>query len=130
MQELLPSLWDFAQSIEIEEALVLTEKELKKLNRYQLLELLIMQTDRADKLQSKLQSVEKQLNEQELKMTTFGSIAEASLQLGGVFQAAQKAADIYIDAAKKQAEEIEKAAHKKAAEILLQAQNHCNKGER
>ena len=108
----------------------MTEKELKKLNRYQLLELLIMQTDRADKLQSKLESVEKQLNEQELKMTTFGSIAEASLQLGGVFQAAQKAADIYIDAAKKQAEEIEKAAHKKAAEILLQAQNHCNKGER
>ena len=108
----------------------MTEKELKKLNRYQLLELLIMQTDRADKLQSKLESVEKELNEQELKMATFGSIAEASLQLGGVFQAAQKAADIYIDAAKKHAEEIEEAAHKKAAEILLQAQTHCIKGER
>jgi len=99
----------------------LTEKELKKLNRYQLLELLIVQTERADKLQTKLEEAEKQLNEKDLKMTSLGSIAEASLQLEGVFQAAQAAADLYIDAAKKKAEEIEYAAHKKAAEILSQA---------
>jgi len=99
----------------------LTEKELKKLNRYQLLELLIVQTERADMLQTKLEEAEKQLNEKELKMTSLGSIAEASLQLEGVFQAAQAAADLYIDAAKKKAEEIEYAAHKKAAEILSQA---------
>ena len=99
----------------------MTEKDLKKLNRYQLLELLIIQTERADKLQTKLEEAEKQLNEKDLKMTSLGSIAEASLQLGGVFQAAQAAADLYIDAAKKKAEEIEYAAHKKAAEILSQA---------
>ena len=109
----------------------MTEKELKKLNRYQLLELLIVQTERADKLQSKLEKVKKQHSEQDLQMTTLGSIAEASLQVSGVFQAAQKAADVYIDAAKKTAEEIEKAAHKKAAEILIQAQAQANriKGE-
>ena len=65
----------------------------------------------------------------DLKMASLGSIAEASLQLGGVFQAAQAAADLYIDAAKKKAEEIEEAAHKKAAEILAQAQAHRIKGE-
>ena len=110
----------------------MTEKDLKKLNRYQLLELLIVQTDRADKLQAKLDIAEKQLANQELQISSLGSIAEASLQLKGVFQAAQDAADMYIDAAKKRAEEIEDAAHKKAAEILVQAQAQARriKGER
>ena len=84
----------------------LTQKELKKLNRYQLLELLIMQTERADKLQAKLEAAQEQLREQELQLSSLGSIAEASLQLKGVFQAAQDAADMYIAAAKKQAESI------------------------
>ena len=100
----------------------MTEKDLRKLNRYQLLELLIVQTERAEKLQVKLEDAEEKLKDRELKMTSLGSMAEASLQLSGVFQAAQAAADQYIDAAKKKAEEIEEAAHKKAAEILMQAQ--------
>jgi hypothetical protein len=37
----------------------LTEKELKKLNRYQLLELLIIQTERADSLQAQVEELEK-----------------------------------------------------------------------
>ena len=111
--------------------LLLTEKDLKKLNRYQLLEMLIVQTDRADKLQAKLDIAEKQLENQELQSSSLGSIAEASLQLKGVFQAAQDAADMYIDAAKKHAQEIEDAAHKKAAGILVQAQAQARriKGE-
>ena len=107
----------------------MTEKDLKKLNRYQLLELLIVQTDRADKLQAKLDAAEKQLANQELQFSSLGSIAEASLQLKGVFQAAQDAADMYIAAAKKRADEIEEAAHKKAAEVLIQAQARRIKGE-
>ena len=109
----------------------MTEKDLKKLNRYQLFELLIVQTDRADKLQAKLDATENQLANQELQISSLGSIAEASLQLKGVFQAAQDAADMYIDAAKMRADEIEEAAHKKAAEILVQAQEQARriKGE-
>lgn len=112
----------------------MTEKDLRKLNRYQLLELLVMQTERADKLQIRLEEAQKQLqdrNDQNLKISSLGSIAEASLQLQGVFQAAQGAADMYIAAAKKHAEEIEEAAHKKAAEILIQAQAQARriKGE-
>lgn len=109
----------------------MTEKDIKKLNRYQLLELLIMQTEKADKLQAKLDAAEAELNDRELKISSLGSIAEASLQLQGVFQAAQDAADMYIEAAKKRAEEIEEAAHVKAAEILSQAQAQARriKGE-
>ena len=100
----------------------MTEKDLRKLNRYQLLELLIVQTGRADKLQAKLDETEKQLTEQDLKLTALGSIAEAALQLNGVFQSAQAAADQYIDAAKKKAAEIEADARKEADVIIAQAQ--------
>ena len=100
---------------------LLTEKDLKKLNRYQLLELLIAQTERADKLEVLLENARQQLSEQEIKLSSLGSIAEASLQVSGVFQAAQEAADMYINTAKKRAEEIEENARKKGAEILIQA---------
>ncbi len=99
----------------------MTEKELKKLNRYQLLELLIIQTERADKLQKALEEAEQKLNHQEIGISTLGSIAEASLQLKGVFDAAQEAADMYIHGAKERAEAIEEEAHKKGAAIIVQA---------
>ena len=107
----------------------LTEKDLKKMNRYQLLELLIIQTERADKLQARLEIAEKQLSDQEIKLSSLGSIAEASLHLNGVFQAAQEAADMYLSAAKRQAAEIEDSAHKKAAAILLQAQAQARRAK-
>ncbi|MBE6960556.1 MAG: DNA repair protein [Ruminococcaceae bacterium] len=99
----------------------MTEKELKKMNRYQLLELLILQTERADKLQARLDETKSQLNNLDIQISSLGSIAEASLQLCGVFQTAQDAADMYINAAKKRAEEIEEEAHKKGAAIIVQA---------
>ena len=111
---------------------ILQEKDLKKLNRYQLLELLIAQTERADKLQAKLDAAETQLTNKELQISSLGSIAEASLQLKGVFQAAQDAADMYIAAAKKHAEEIEEEARKSAAQLLVKAQKQARwiKGEK
>ena len=84
----------------------MTEKELKKMNRYQLLSLLIAQTKRADELEEKLAEAERKLNDRELSFASLGSLAEASLQVSGVFVAAQEAADLYLAAAKKQAEEI------------------------
>ena len=84
----------------------MTEKDLKKLNRYQLLELLIIQTERSDELQKKLDEAERMLNERNLSMSSLGSVAEASLQLSGIFKAAQDAADIYLEEAKKRADAI------------------------
>ena len=82
----------------------MTEKELKKLNRYQLLELLMMQTERADRLQEKLEETERLLNEKTIRISELGSIAEAALQLNKVFEAAQNAADQYRNEAVERAE--------------------------
>ncbi len=90
------------------------EKQMRKLSRYQLLELLIMQTERADALEKQVAELEERLNEKEIRISALGSIAEASLQLSGVFEAAQKAANIYLDNAMRKADEIEAAAKKRA----------------
>ena len=108
-----------------QEVLHMTEKKLKKLNRYQLLELLLIQTERADKLQAQLDEAEKKLNDKEVKISTLGSVADASLQLSGVFEAAQDAAEIYISSAKKQAEEIEAEAIRNAEIIESNARKQA-----
>ena len=110
----------------------MTEKDLKKLNRYQLLEMLIIQTERADDLQRQLEQAQEQLNSREVQMTVIGSIAEASLQLSGVFDAAQTAADMYLNAAKDRAAAMEaeaaatlELARHQAQEILRTAQQNA-----
>lgn len=101
----------------------MTEKELRKLNRYQLLELLVMQTERSDKLQQKVEELEARLEERDLNLAKLGSVAEAAVQVSGVFEAAQKAADLYLDAVKKQSDEILAHARHKAATIIIQAES-------
>ena len=101
----------------------MTEKELKKLNRYQLLEMLIIQTERANDLQKKLEAAEEKLASRDVQMTVLGSIAEASLQLGGVFEAAQNAADIYLNAARERAAALEADAAHRAEQLLQEAED-------
>ena len=94
----------------------MTEKELKKLTRYQLLELLIIQTERADKLQQQLEKAQSQLNEQEIQMTVLGSIAEA--------------ADLYLEAAQKKAEQLIHEAEAKARELTQEPEPDPERAEK
>ncbi|MBE7066479.1 MAG: DNA repair protein [Ruminococcaceae bacterium] len=73
------------------------KNELQKLNRKQLLELLLKQTQRADELERRLEETEKKLQERLLKESQAGSIAEAALKVNCVFEAAQAAADQYLE---------------------------------
>jgi len=79
----------------------MTEKDLKKLNRKQVLELLLRQTERADLLEAKLEEAENKLCDRALAEAEAGSLAEASLRLNGVFEAAEAAASQYLENVKK-----------------------------
>lgn len=74
----------------------MTDRELKKLSRAELLEILLMQGKTVDELRDQVAQLEKQLEEKELRLANAGSIAEAALQLEGVFEAAQRSADVYL----------------------------------
>lgn len=79
----------------------MTDKELKKLTRAQLLELLLDQSREIDRLQAALDEANRQLAQRELALAKCGSIAEASLAITETFARAQEAADLYLDAAKR-----------------------------
>lgn len=74
----------------------MTDKELRKLSRAELLELLIAQMKENDKLRRKLDAAGEQIRNRELKLEEAGSIAEAALQLNGVFEAADAAVSQYL----------------------------------
>lgn len=105
----------------------MTEKELKKLNRYQLLELIIMQTEQIQELEVQLKQAQAQIDAQEIRIAEAGSIAEASLQLSGIFEAAQAAADIYLENVRKQttdADIIRENARLDAARMTQEAEQY------
>ena len=81
----------------------MTDKELSRLKRVDLLELLIVQSRENDRLRSELEEARRQLEAKELVMQRAGSIAEAALELNKVFEAAQAAADQYVLSVKAQA---------------------------
>lgn len=100
----------------------MTEKELRKLSRYQLLDLLVIQTERADELQKKVDELENELTLHEFNMSQLGSLAEAYLKVSGVIEAAQESADMYLRAAQKQADLILSHARRQAASIIVKAE--------
>jgi len=100
----------------------LTEKELRKLSRFQLLELLIMQMEQNEKIQQELDALKSEQLIETAKISELGSVAEASLYISGIFKDAQKAADMYVYEAKKRAEEIIKEAENRAEEMNLKAE--------
>ncbi len=75
----------------------MTDKELKKLSRYELLEMLLEQSKEVQRLKEELKKANALLEERQILIHNAGSIAEASLKLNGVFEAAQKAADQYLE---------------------------------
>lgn len=70
-------------------------KDLRKLNKTELLELLIEQGRENLALRERLEKAEAELAERRVAIAESGSIAEAALKLSGVFEAAQKAIDLY-----------------------------------
>ena len=84
-----------------------TDQELKKLRRSDLLELLIAQEKENERLRSQVEQLEKRLADRAIDLEQAGSIAEAALRLNGVFQAAQAAADQYLENIRRLSEEPE-----------------------
>ena len=75
----------------------MTDKELRRLSRSDLLELLISQTEENQALKTRVAQLEDQLNDRRIAVAEAGSIAEASLKLNGVFAAAEEAARQYLE---------------------------------
>lgn len=83
------------------------DKELRKLSRIELLQMLLEQSKENERLRQQVAKLREQLKSKEIEITDAGSIAEAALQLNGVFEAAQRAADQYLENVRRMTEETE-----------------------
>lgn len=89
---------------ESEPLALLSSKELRKLKRTELLELMLMQSKEKDALKQEIEEknleirqLKKQLDTKKIDLQKAGTIAEASFQMNGVLESAEKAAQQYLE---------------------------------
>jgi hypothetical protein len=121
----------------------MTEKELQKLKRVELVELLLRQVEENQRLKDRIYDLEDELNEakdklddRQIILRKAGSIAKASLELNGVFEAAQKAADDYLNSImaiyndqKDKAEKADATYKRRGEQLLQETQERCRQME-
>ena len=102
----------------------MTDKEIRNLSRADLLEMLIQLSRDNEDLQAQIEALKAQLDDREIKIEKAGSIAEAALQINGVFAAAEAAAAQYLENLEKYADfsdKMQKEAEQKANKIVEDA---------
>ena len=82
----------------------MTDKELRKLSRAELLEMLIQQIERNEELEAELKKAKTELRNRAITIENAGSLAEAALQINGVFEAADRAEKQYLRNVQRMAE--------------------------
>lgn len=75
----------------------MTDREVRKLSRTDLLKLLIEQTEENERLTARLSKLEQELSRRTIVMENSGSIAEAAMKLSDIFTQAQDTADRYLE---------------------------------
>lgn len=112
----------------------MTSKELKRMSRSELLEMLIALTEENEALNSRLQEAEAELQSRHIKLEKAGTIAEASFLLNGVIEATEKAAEQYLENIRnlsgRQEEvckQMEAEAQEKANAIIAEAEDYSRK---
>ena len=110
----------------------MTQYEMKKLSRKELLQLAAEESAQIRILQGHLETAEEKLHKREIIINEAGSIAEASMKLSNVFEAAQEACRLYTDNIQRLSErqesicaEIEKETEEKAAAYEAEVISRC-----
>ena len=75
----------------------MTDKEFKRLNRAQLIDIIYRLQLQVDELTTQMESLEKTLEDKRLRIDNAGNIAHAALEINDCFQSAQKAAEQYLN---------------------------------
>ena len=75
----------------------MTDKEFKRLNRAQLIDIIYQLQLKQNELEDEIRELKAEVADKRIRLYQAGNIAEASLALHNVMQAAQNAADQYLE---------------------------------
>lgn len=107
----------------------MTAKELKKLSRKDLLEILLEQSKQMMALEQQLAQAREELESRKIQLNESGSIAEAALKLNGVFEAAQAASQQYVDNIKSLSERQEQVCQQREQECTRHIEQRMKEAE-
>ena len=107
----------------------MTDKEFKRLRRSQLIEIIYQLQLKQEELEADNEKLSNALADKRLRVRDAGNIAKAALEIHNVMQAAQDAANHYLEEVKlridDEKERILNRANDKAAAIIAQAQQEA-----
>ena len=98
----------------------MTDKEFKRLNRAQLIEIIYQFQMKVDTLTEQKQELERELADKRLRLNNAGNIADAALEINDCFRSAQNAAEQYLNEIKAIREETETERHRILSETQEQ----------
>lgn len=114
----------------------MTEKELRKLSRADLLQMLIDQAEELNMLREKYALAQASLSQKEVVVDEAGSLADAVCKINGIFDVAQSTAQQYLDNLKSLSyrQEVlcvqrENESMEKAGRLLIETEKRCAKME-
>ena len=99
----------------------MTDKEFKRLNRSQLIDIIYQLQIKQDEISEENESLKKALADKRLRINESGSIAEAALEINDCFKNAQKAADQYLEEIRSIRAEIENERQRIISEAVEEA---------
>lgn len=109
------------------------DKKLRKINKKELLEILLSQAKRIEELEQQLEKTQKKLDSKKITIENSGSLAEASLKLNGIFEMAQATAEQYLLNIKEKCKKIENDTKKecqiKTEQMIKETEKKCQQKE-
>ena len=108
----------------------MADRELRRMHRAELIEIIYALKQNEDQLKAQNAALTAQLQDRQLRLANAGSIAEAALSLNGVFDAAQAAADQYLQAVRTSAAETQAQKEQILADAERQAKEIVDTAER
>lgn len=85
----------------------MNDKKIRRISKKELLEILLDQAKKIEKLEKELEKTQKKLNSKRILIEESGTLAEASLKLNNIFETAQQSADQYLFNIKEKCKKME-----------------------
>ena len=105
----------------------MTDLELKKLKRVELLEMLLTLSREHDRLRERLGEMQSAREEQSAQMRKLSELAETALQVTGIIAAAQEAAELYTAQARERAEALVEKTRLQCQKLLDEARDQAGR---
>ena len=103
----------------------MTEKEMRRLRRADLLEMLLALRKENEQLRQQLEQATNELENRRIQVDSSGSLAEAALRLNGVFEAAQAACVQYTENVRQRLEQQELETKNKCEAMIARAKQEA-----